>query len=177
MAFELLCDPSIDGAETALQLEMAGILSRASGARGMVAGQALDLESVGTELDHAALQAMHQLKTGALISASVELGALSGGPIDSAQRNALLAFSHAIGLGFQIRDDILDVEGSTAVLGKQQGSDQEQQKPTYTSMLGMQGAHDAANQALEQALESIAPFGDSAATLRELANFMISRES
>lgn len=176
MAFEVLSGPVAGHADTALQLEMIAILSRAAGANGMVGGQALDLESVGIELDQPALEAMHQCKTGALIAASVELGALSGGTLDDTARSALATFSSAIGLGFQIRDDILDVEGSTAVLGKQQGSDQQQDKPTYPSMLGMQGAREAADLALESALESIAFFGASATPLRELAQFVIGRD-
>lgn len=138
LAFEVLA-----GAPYAPQqkLDMIALLARASGARGMVLGQAIDLESEGKQVDLAHLQAMHGYKTGALIQASVQLGALCMTPRPSAETLFQLErFAQAIGLAFQIQDDILDLTSDTATLGKQQGADLALQKSTYPSLLGLSGA-------------------------------------
>ncbi len=133
LAFELLADASTAPATT---LAMVRALARAAGMQGMVAGQAIDLSSVGTALAADALRRMHAAKTGALIRAAVALGALAA-DADEATRAALDDFAGALGLAFQIRDDILDVEGDPALIGKTAGKDAAQDKPTYPALLGL----------------------------------------
>ncbi len=140
------------------QLSMIRILARASGARGMVLGQAIDLHSAGSPLDYSALENMHLHKTGALIEAAVLLGALSGeSELPEYELAALKTYAKSIGLAFQVQDDILDITSDTETLGKQQGADLARNKPTYPSLLGLEGAklklqelHQQADQALTQ---------------------------
>jgi len=174
LAFELLAhDPTLDVAPT-IRLCMIATLSQASGSTGMAGGQAIDLASVGRRLTLAELQDMHARKTGALIRAAVALGALAADP-PSPVLSALDAFSGHLGLAFQIVDDILDVEGDTATLGKPQGSDQERSKPTYPALLGLERARTLAREHHATALESLAPLGDNAGLLREIADFVVHR--
>jgi geranylgeranyl diphosphate synthase type II len=156
-------------ARSALQL-----LSRASGALGMVLGQAIDLAHVDKTLSAQALESMHAYKTGALIECAVALGALAANATDE-QSSALGRYSTAIGLAFQVQDDILDVTSSTDTLGKPQGADAALNKPTYVSILGLEGAKSKAQELLVEARESLAGFGDSANTLRDLAVYIIER--
>ncbi|MCK9469376.1 MAG: polyprenyl synthetase family protein [Porticoccaceae bacterium] len=175
LAFEVLGGHSDDQVPAAISLQLVRLLASAAGPAGMVGGQALDLDAVDRQLDLAALQAMHNAKTGALINASIRMGALAAGATDQTDLNALARFSAAIGLAFQVQDDILDVESSTDALGKRQGADQALNKPTYTSLLGLAGAkarlaelHDCATAALEH-------FGARATRLTDLGNFIVSR--
>lgn len=171
-AFELLASAE-NNAETKLQ--MISVLARASGDRGMVAGQAFDLRHVDKVLTLKQLKQMHAHKTGALINAAIELGYLSADGKDSSLKSALLAYGDAIGLAFQVKDDILDIEGDTKTLGKPQGSDLEQNKPTYPALLGMKGAKTKLDQLHQAALGALQPFGDQGVLLRQLADYIVRR--
>jgi geranylgeranyl diphosphate synthase type II len=142
----------------------------------MVGGQAIDLGSVGQKLDQAALEFMHRHKTGALIEASVRLGALASGRADERTLQALHHYAHAIGLAFQVQDDILDVESDTATLGKTQGKDQANHKPTYPALLGLDAAKAYALELRDQALHALRPFDHAAEPLRELARYIVERQ-
>ena len=153
LAFELLT-PSPSPIPEALQARLCGILARASGHAGMVGGQAIDLSSVGQSLDRQRLLQMHQMKTGALLQASVELGAVCG-QVSAASLSALSQYGRSMGLAFQVIDDVLDVSADSATLGKTAGKDAAQQKPTYVSVLGLEPARLYANQLLQQALSAL----------------------
>ncbi|OEY66711.1 polyprenyl synthetase family protein [Marinobacter sp. X15-166B] len=157
------------------RLQMVTELARASGFAGMVGGQAIDLESVGKSLTLSALETMHRYKTGALIEASVRLGALTADPADPAALERLSAYARALGLAFQVQDDLLDIEGDTKVIGKPQGSDIAKHKPTYPALLGVAGAKDYLTVLLDQALSSLQDFGPEAEALRTMANFVVAR--
>ena len=175
LAFEMLAsDPGMTtGAPQ--RLRMIGVLAHAAGSHGMAGGQAIDLASAGKQLTLEQLEDMHLRKTGALIRASVLLGALAREDVDTKLLGALEAYSHAIGLAFQVTDDILDVEGKTEILGKKPGVDQERKKPTYPSLLGLAEAKNLAKTLHKAALESLAPLGDNGALLASLAGFIIER--
>jgi farnesyl diphosphate synthase len=158
------------------RLRMIDILALASGSRGMAGGQAIDLAAVGKRLNIAELENMHIHKTGALIRASVELGALSADNVDPAAFERVSRFAKCIGLAFQIQDDILDVESDTETLGKPQGSDMERNKPTYPSLLGLAGARKAAGDLHAQALDALHGFDHKADVLRSLADYIVQRE-
>lgn len=149
-------------------------LTQASGAMGMVAGQMIDLTAVGKTLDVAALENMHRHKTGALICASVRMGAIAGGA-DSVQLQALTRYALNLGLAFQVQDDILDVEGDIRSLGKQTGADAALDKPTYPSLLGLEQAKAKAQELTDAGLEALHSFGPEAQLLRELARYVIQR--
>ena len=150
-------------------------LADASGSRGMAGGQAVDLESVGRSLTLAQLENMHLRKTGALIRASVRLGALSAGADDPALLARLDDYARCIGLAFQIRDDVLDVESDTGTLGKTQGADVARKKPTYPAILGLEASRAHAHALHERAVERLAPLGPGADPLRDLSGFIVSR--
>jgi geranylgeranyl pyrophosphate synthase len=141
----------------------------------MAGGQAIDLAAVGQRLAPAALEDMHARKTGALIGAAVELGTLATADATPAARAALAGYARAVGLAFQIVDDILDVEGDTATLGKTAGADQARAKPTYPALLGLDGARARARALHEQARASLAPLGAAGRFLAELADFILER--
>jgi farnesyl diphosphate synthase/geranylgeranyl diphosphate synthase type II len=141
----------------------------------MVAGQATDLGAVDQQLSLPQLEAMHNQKTGALINASVQMGALSTGRATAADLDALQQFSNAIGLAFQVQDDILDEESTTEALGKQQGADRALNKPTYTSLLGVEGAKLKLQALHNSSLTALRSFGDKAEMLRQLADFVVNR--
>ena len=155
--------------------ELVHTLARSSGSRGMAGGQAVDLESVGRTLTLAQLERMHLQKTGALIRASVRLGALSAGARDPEVLDRLDEYARCIGLAFQIRDDVLDVESETTTLGKRQGADVALGKPTYPSVLGLDESRVHARALHERASERLAPFGRDADFLRGLSEFIVSR--
>ena len=173
-AFAILTEVKTEPSQV---IKMIKTLAYASGARGMVGGQAIDLASVGKQLNLDQLQSMHQLKTGALIKASVILGALATNKATETQINALERYAAHIGLAFQIQDDILDVEGDTATLGKSQGADQALNKPTYPALLSLQGAKDKAHSLYQAAVAELEMFGDSANQLRALSEYIVSRIS
>ena len=170
LAFEILTDR----ADTR-RLAMMHLLTRAIGSHGMAGGQAIDLGAVGRTLTPAALEDMHRRKTGALIHASIMLGAIAADPVPPAIRQALDGYGQAIGLAFQIVDDLLDVEGETATLGKTSGADAARGKPTYPSVLGIAGARRRARELHAAALESLRPLGDNGRVLADLATYIIER--
>ena len=175
MAFEILsADQSALSGEQ--RLKMIAHLAKATGARGMTGGQAIDLAAVGNNLTVEQLEAMHGLKTGALIRASVLLGGLCNPEITDAELEMLDSYAQCIGLCFQIQDDILDVIGDTETLGKPQGSDEEQAKPTYPTILGLEAARQLAREQHDQAIAYLAHLGKKADTLRQIANYIIERD-
>jgi len=157
------------------QLQLLQELVQASGSLGMVAGQMIDLASVGKSLRLVELENMHRHKTGALIRASVRMGAIAGGA-NARQLDALTRYAEALGLAFQVQDDILDVESDTETLGKQQGADIALNKPTYVSLLGLEQAKEKARLLVENAEQSLNDFGPEADLLRELARYVIERD-
>jgi len=146
-----------------------------SGVRGMAGGQAIDLEAVGAALDLPELETMHRMKTGALIRAAVRLGAACGRPLANAETVALDGYASAAGLAFQVVDDVLDVEGSAASLGKTAGKDAAQGKPTFVSLLGLRAAKARAEELRREAHAALAPFGGTARRLSELADWIVLR--
>jgi geranylgeranyl diphosphate synthase type II len=177
LAFHILAhDPAMVN-DAQRRLEMIDTLALASGSRGMAGGQAIDLASVGREITIAELEDMHIHKTGALIRASVKLGALSRPDANLESLDKLDRYAKCIGLAFQIHDDVLDVESDTDTLGKTQGSDAQRNKPTYPSLLGVQEAKDMAEELVNEALESLSQMNNRADPLRELARYIIERRS
>jgi geranylgeranyl pyrophosphate synthase len=172
LAFDLLANDPQLGVPDSQRLQMVGVLARAVGSFGMAGGQAIDIESVGHTLSPEKLEDMHRRKTGELIHASVMLGALTAEAQDAATLAALDQYGEAIGLAFQVVDDILDVTADTGTLGKPQGSDQAQNKPTYPSILGLDAARAKAEELYQTALASLAPLGDNGKILGEIADFI-----
>jgi len=177
LAFEVLAsDPSIQ-VSPGQRMAMIDCLAKAAGAGGMVGGQAIDLASVGRQLDLPALELMHIHKTGALIRASVRLAALACPDLDPEVAERLDHYAKCIGLAFQIQDDILDEESDTATLGKTQGKDRAQNKPTYPALLGLAGAKRKAREMHENAVACLEPLGERADLLRALSRFIIQRRN
>lgn len=174
LAFQLL-SASSQSITAEKRLAMVQLLSRAAGATGMVGGQSLDFEAMGENLTLAQLQRMHSLKTGALISCAVLLGGMSHASATDEQMGALAEYASSIGLAFQIQDDILDETSDTATLGKPQGSDREQNKPTYVSLLGLNAARGLAAELSNRAVVALDGFAESAMPLRELASYVVKR--
>jgi farnesyl diphosphate synthase len=161
-------------------IRMTAELADAAGSGGMAGGQAIDLAAVGVRLDRQALEDMHRRKTGAMLRASVRLGAWCGEAIDATDAGgaaALERYCDAVGLAFQVVDDILDVESDTATLGKTAGKDSKQNKPTYVSTLGMAAARDLARRLRDDAHEALAGFGAGATRLAQLADLIVLRRS
>lgn len=156
------------------KLDCVFTLANAAGIRGMVAGQAIDLASENRQIALAELELLHRLKTGALIEASVKLGAIAANASDTEQQNLAL-YAQAIGLAFQVQDDILDVEGDAQELGKHTGADALHQKSTYPSLLGLAQAKQLACDLEQQAIAALKDFGPAAETLRALATFIVTR--
>jgi farnesyl diphosphate synthase len=175
LAFQVLAETRLaDDAQC--QVEMIGMLARAGGSRGMAGGQAIDLAATGLALSVPELEFMHVHKTGALIRASVALGALCGGALSSPQLESLDHFSKFIGLAFQVVDDILDADSSTATLGKTAGKDADSHKPTYVSVLGLDRARVLARELRDDALQALASLPGAGGHLRELADFVVLRK-
>jgi len=177
LAFELLATSRELACGDRIRLQMLAELASASGQQGMVGGQAIDIAAAGLMLNEASLGHMHRLKTGALITASVLVGALSSNVATPAQLGILRRFAGLAGLAFQIRDDILDVTATTAVSGKQQGKDARLNKPTYTSLLGLDGARRRLQDTLEQALAVLDELDGATHTLAALTRYIVERES
>ncbi|WP_445366878.1 (2E,6E)-farnesyl diphosphate synthase [Methylomonas sp. BW4-1] len=175
LAFDVLANDSAIQAGAEARVKMIATLTRASGSQGMVGGQAIDLGSVGRKLTLPELENMHIHKTGALIRASVNLASLSKPDLDAEVAKKLDHYAKCIGLSFQVKDDILDVESDTATLGKTQGKDVDNDKPTYPALLGMAGAKEKAQELHEQAVASLAGFGSEADLLRDLSLYIIER--
>ncbi|MYM64371.1 (2E,6E)-farnesyl diphosphate synthase [Pseudomaricurvus sp. HS19] len=172
LAFELLA--TAPGIEAATRAQLMAQLATAAGPAGMVGGQAIDLAAVNQQLTLEQLQHMHNLKTGALIKAAVLMGAISAGASEQ-QLTSLARYADAIGLAFQVQDDILDVVADTSTLGKPQGSDISHNKPTYVSLLGLDGARAKARDLLNQALAACDALGNEAEQLRQLARYIVER--
>jgi geranylgeranyl pyrophosphate synthase len=175
LAFEILAhDPAL-AVSAARRIDMIVVLAQASGSLGMAGGQALDLASIGTEMTVSALEDCYRRKTGALIAASVELGALTAEAAKRALVQSLTQYGRALGLAFQIADDLLDVEGNAEMLGKPAGADEARGKPTYPSVLGLAAAKAEAQRLRAEALESLRPLGDNGAPLVAIADFVLAR--
>ena len=156
---------------------MLRLLAHAAGSAGMCGGQAIDLDSVGLSLTLQQLEQMHQLKTGALLRASVVLGALAGKDLSGDELAALDAYARAIGLAFQVVDDVLDATADSATLGKTAGKDAADNKPTYVSILGLEPSRALAEKLRLEAHAALAPFGEKALRLRELADLIVQRKA
>ena len=172
LAFDLLAQMPI---APPLIVQAIRDLAQAAGSLGMAGGQAIDLESVGKALTQQALQQMHVLKTGALLAASVTLGGLAGGA-NAQQRSALDAYSAAMGLAFQVIDDVLDVTADSSQLGKTPGKDAAANKPTYVTLMGLEQARTFAGELHQRALAALHPLGESATLLAGLADFIVLRD-
>ena len=170
-AFEILANAPCDAQS---RLAMISLLAGASGSRGMAGGQAIDLESVGKKLDLAGLKQMHAMKTGALLSCSVELGGIVA-KLNSAQIQHLTNYSAALGLAFQIVDDVLDATADSQTLGKTAGKDAANDKPTYVTLMGLDYAKKAAKDLQETAIASLESFGVKAQALKDLALLVVNR--
>ena len=162
-------------AEPTRKIAMLATLAHAAGSRGMCGGQAIDLAAVGVALTLPELERMHQLKTSALLDAAVMLGALSGKTLLAAEISALQAYAAAIGLAFQVVDDILDATADSQTLGKTAGKDAANNKPTYVSLLGLDASLALAQKLRQDAHQALLPFGDGAERLRELADLIVQR--
>ncbi|NBS16199.1 MAG: geranyl transferase [Gammaproteobacteria bacterium] len=177
LAFHVLATDPTMKASADQRIAMVECLATASGSYGMVGGQAIDLHSVGKQLDLPALENMHIRKTGALIRASVRLAAIAKDEGDHSLREPLDHYAQCIGLSFQIKDDILDEESDTQTLGKTQGKDRDNNKPNYPTLLGMAGAKEKAQDMHEAAIDSLKTLGPEADLLRQLSQFIIDRKN
>lgn len=171
-AFACCCDPALSDTQ---QARLVKVLAHSAGVNGMAGGQAIDLEAVGQLLDVAALQQMHQLKTGALIQASVQMGAIAANQTDPVVLQALDDYARAIGLAFQVQDDVLDVTTDTVTLGKTQGADMALDKPTYPSLLGLNEARRKAADLIDSGLQALQSVPFETTALAALAQFVIRR--
>jgi farnesyl diphosphate synthase len=173
-AFLVLAEGDNDPAR---KLAMIRLLARASGSTGMCGGQAIDLASVGLSLSLAELEQMHRLKTGALLRVSVLIGALCGKALSDSEEAALAGYADAIGLAFQVVDDVLDATADSVTLGKTAGKDAADNKPTYVSILGLEESKALANKLRDDAYTALMPFGEKARRLRELADLIVQRKA
>jgi farnesyl diphosphate synthase len=171
LAFELLAQMPI---APALIVQATEILARSAGSLGMAGGQAIDCASVGMALTREQLQTMHVMKTGAMLVASVQLGGIVAGA-SSAARECLDAYAAAVGLAFQVADDILDVTADTATLGKTAGKDAAENKPTYVSLLGLDGARELLHALRDDARAASLPLGEAGRRLDEIADYIVNR--
>ncbi|MGH8808489.1 MAG: polyprenyl synthetase family protein [Noviherbaspirillum sp.] len=163
--------------DPACQLAMVRLLAHASGSVGMCGGQAIDLASVGLNLSLGELEQMHRLKTGALLRASVLLGAFAGKMLSESEMAALDTYASAIGLAFQVVDDVLDATADSATLGKTAGKDAADNKPTYVSILGLEQSRALAEKLRNDAHRALIPFGDKARRLRDVADLIVQRKA
>ena len=173
-AFLVLAEGTV---EASRKVAMLSRLAQAAGSRGMCGGQAIDCAAVGQALTLQELEHMHNLKTGALLEAAVMLGAWAGKTLLAAESLALHAYSQAIGLAFQVVDDILDATADSATLGKTAGKDAAHNKPTYVSLLGLDASLALAEKLRQDAHSALLPFGDGATRLRELADLIVQRKA
>jgi farnesyl diphosphate synthase len=175
LAFQVLSEHDLAD-EPSRQLEMVRLLARSAGSHGMAGGQAIDLAAVGCTMDVAELEFMHVRKTGALIRCATLLGVLCGRPLTETEQAHLDRFAKAIGLAFQVVDDLLDAEASTTTLGKTAGKDAQANKPTYVTVLGLRAAKEWARDLHAQAVGALAPLGPGGARLGQLADFIVKRQ-
>ena len=174
-AFELLSSPEFAFAPEKSRLQVVNLIARAAGSLGMVGGQALDIACEGKEIDFATLQFIHSHKTGALITAAVQAGAVLGGA-GPEQLKTLTGYGEKIGLTFQIVDDLLNVEGTLEQLGKAAGSDAAREKATYPAFFGVEATREKARATSEAAIDCLQDFGEQAEPLRELARYIVNRK-
>jgi geranylgeranyl pyrophosphate synthase len=175
LAFYALTHDAAAGLDPQQRLKMIELLADAAGSRGMAGGQAIDLDSTGKMISVAELEAMHIHKTGALIRASVLMACYAGAPLDASRLDSLDQYGKALGLAFQIQDDILDIEGDTGETGKNTGKDHNRNKPTYPSVMGMPAAKARARELFERARDALAPIGERAGPLLWLADHIEGR--
>jgi geranylgeranyl diphosphate synthase type II len=176
-AFVLLTNPEYLKIDAAKMLAVIREIAFCAGSHGMVGGQVVDMESEGkSDIDLATVQYIHTHKTGALMKAAVKAGAILGGASDE-ELAALTRYGEAIGLAFQIADDILDIEGTTEEIGKDAGSDQARGKATYPAVIGLTSAKSRATELVEMALTSLEMFNNNADPLREIARYIVARKS
>lgn len=175
LAFTVLASNEDPALSDTTKLKMVAVLGEASGVNGMAVGQAIDLESVGKTLSLEQLEAMHRHKTGALIRASAKMAVLAADIADNALHQKIDAYADAIGLSFQIVDDILDVTSDTETLGKTQGADEALNKPTYPALLGLDGAKKYAQQTHMAALDALSGLDTQFDELRNLSEFIVKR--
>ena len=176
MAFEVLTSDPAMISNSAAQLDIVNILAYACGSRGMTGGQAIDLASEGQTLTEAQLETLHSYKTGYLILASILMACASKPELADETRQRLDRFGRSIGLAFQIRDDLLDVEGSTEKIGKIQGADEALKKATYPALLGIERAKERVQELYNEAMECLSPLGDAAEPLRTLTDMIVNRD-
>jgi geranylgeranyl diphosphate synthase type II len=170
-AFRVLADPGPTRVLPEWRLQAVAEIAEAAGSSGMVGGQAMDILAEGREIDRPTLLYLHTHKTGALIRASVRVGAIAGGA-GAEQLQALTRYSELVGLAFQIVDDILDIEGSSAEMGKTAGSDLRRKKATYPAVMGLEESRRDAARLLEEAKDALRPLGEKGAILTALADFV-----
>jgi geranylgeranyl pyrophosphate synthase len=173
LAFSVLS--RMEGASAKAKARLVCLIADACGSTGMTGGQSMDLAAEGSSLSADALEHMYSLKTGALIHASVLSPSLLRGDLSDNDSRAFDAFGRAIGIAFQIKDDILDVEGETQVIGKQTGADRRLEKATYPGLFGLDKSRQRCDELLDSALQHLEPFGHAAAPLRWLARFIVER--
>lgn len=176
LAFEILSTDKALNVNADSRVEMLALLSRASGSMGMGGGQAIDLEMTNKQTDLKTLESMHKMKTGALINASVKLGYLASPVRDEWVLSNLQVYSESLGLAFQIRDDILDIEADTEILGKPQGSDVAKNKSTFPALLGLEGAKLKANELVDKALEALQQLPYESDKLAIFARYIVDRK-
>ena len=176
LAFQVLANNTATGITDNTRLKMIKTLALAAGSRGMAGGQAIDLAATGRSQNIAELEDMHIHKTGALIRASLVLGALNGENTDNTKLEKLDHYAKCIGLAFQIRDDILDIEGEASTLGKNPGVDQSGEKSTYPALMGLEAAGLRANELHSEAMDSLQGFDASADPLRLISLYIIERQ-
>jgi geranylgeranyl pyrophosphate synthase len=176
LAFQVLAGDVASPLTQAARLQQVQVLAQAIGTAGMAGGQAIDIEAVGRPLDAARIEGMHRRKTGALLRASVLLGAIASGVTDGAGYQALEIYGAELGLAFQIHDDVLDVAGSTDALGKTAGADAARGKPTYPSIFGLDEAARLARRHRDAALAALGPLGPRGRDLAALAEFVVTRD-
>lgn len=175
-AFQVLADPTATGVPAARRLQIVVEIAAAAGSQGMVGGQTMDIQAEGKGLEPATLLSLHARKTGALLRASLRVGGLAGGA-DAAAMACLTGYGERLGLAFQIVDDILDIEGSSAEMGKSAGSDQRKRKATYPAVFGLEAAHRDATRLLAEARDAVRSLRDGGAVLIALADFVGRRRS
>lgn len=173
LAFEILCQP-IDGIEPQQNLAMVSALAKASGYSGMCGGQAMDLSATNKQIDLATLTRLHNLKTGALIRCAVELPMIAA-QLSQEEQTRLMEFADAIGLAFQVQDDVLDITSSTEELGKPQGSDCDSNKSTYPQLLGLAGAQATATSLIDDALSALTKLPYNSQLIAQFARYIIER--
>jgi geranylgeranyl pyrophosphate synthase len=176
LAYEILAKDDHKELTPEHRITMLSLLTEASGAHGMAGGQAVDLASVGKQLTLEQLEHMHQLKTGALIRASILLGGMCKRDISETETQILSDYARCIGLSFQIQDDILDVISDTQTLGKPQGSDQKQEKPTFPAIIGLETSIQLALEKHQLALKILEPLDEKADSLRQLSAYIVQRQ-